>query len=91
MSEPTLEDLQGLACEDCPAEVIVQRGHGLSGPVLVVFVVHADPCPWARVNVPAGGATLIGETSILRHVRASDRDVSNVPDMLDVPDVDAGG
>lgn len=68
----TTAELQALACEDCPAAVTIQRGQGIAGPVLVVFVVHEDSCPWAARCVPLGGATLIRANAMLRHVRASD-------------------
>lgn len=69
-----LEDMQALACEDCPADVNVQRGQGVAGPVLTVTVVHDDSCPWAAVCVPAGGVTLARPNALLQHVRASDAD-----------------
>ena len=80
MSAPmSIADLQALACADCPAAVTVQRGQSLTGPQLVVFVVHADTCPWSIAHVPVGGATLIKLGGMLRHVRASDQDVPDDP------------
>jgi len=73
---PSSAELQALACGHCPAQAMVRRGQGVAGPVLTVFVVHDDDCPWSRVHIPFGGATLIGQNAILRHVRASDPDVS---------------
>jgi hypothetical protein len=69
----TTADLKALACEDCPADVTVQRGRTHDGgTALVVVVAHAGTCPWARRCVPAGGATIVRPDAILRHVRASD-------------------
>jgi hypothetical protein len=71
----TVSDLAALACEDCPAAVTVQRGQGLAGPTLVVWVTHDDDCLWSRAHVPVGGVSLFRPDAILRHTRASDVDV----------------
>ena len=71
----TIAELRALACEDCNAEITVQRGQALAGPQLVVYVVHEDTCPWSLTHVPVGGATMTGLGAMLRHVRASDADV----------------
>lgn len=63
----TPTELQALACEDCPADITVQRGHGITGPVLVVLVAHDPNCPWCRVHVPVGGAALAVPGALLRH------------------------
>lgn len=75
MSHPSVSELKALACSDCPADVTVQRGKGVNGPALVVYVVHADSCPWCTAHVPVGGATIIERGALLRHVRACEPDV----------------
>lgn len=72
---PSPSELHALACEDCDAEVTVQRGHGIAGPVLAVTVVHRDTCPWAVRCVPVGGALLTKPGALLRHVREGEPDV----------------
>jgi hypothetical protein len=59
--------LQELACPDCPVAAFVQRGEGVTGPVLTVIVRHDPTCPWFARCVPADGATLLGHGVILRH------------------------
>jgi hypothetical protein len=51
-------DMQALACEDCPAEVIVGRTDG----VLTVAVEHEPSCPWLTRVV--GGRTTRVESSL---------------------------
>ncbi|TDD35259.1 hypothetical protein E1287_14200 [Actinomadura sp. KC06] len=60
------DDLQALACEDCPAVVHVSRGQGLSGPVRVVVVEHEASCPWLT-RVAPDGATVPGALGVLTH------------------------
>lgn len=69
----TRDELQALACEDCPAAATAQRGPNAEGRMtLTVVVEHEDSCPWAAANVPEGGALLVKQDGILWHRRAGD-------------------
>ncbi len=76
----TTEELQALACEDCPAQTTVQRGADTDGRmVLTVVVEHEDSCPWAAANVPVGGALLVKPAGLLWHRRAGDPELGSTP------------
>lgn len=67
MSTSPRQDLQALACQDCPADATVSRQQGLAGPVLVVMVVHEPTCPWLARVAPDGVARAVIDGGLLLH------------------------